>query len=65
MSLVNITNIIVEDNPAPFLEPLKLKITFESVKEIQEGFLKSYNLFLPYISLRNRMAINIYRFSKR
>ena len=37
MSLVNITNIIVEDNPASFLEPLKLKITFETAKEIPEG----------------------------
>lgn len=48
MALVNITNIIVEENPAPFLDPLKLKITFETAKEISEGcFLISflYNLF--------------------
>lgn len=37
MALINITNIIVEENPAPFLSPLKFKITFESVKDVAEG----------------------------
>lgn len=37
MALVSVTNIIVEDNPCPFLSPLKLKITFECVKDIEEG----------------------------
>jgi len=36
MSLVNITNILVENNPAPFCAPFKLVISFECLKEIKE-----------------------------
>lgn len=37
MALINITNIIVENNPCSFLAPFLFKITFECAKEIKEG----------------------------
>ena len=41
MSLVNITNIIIDNNPAMFQEKFKLHITFECIEDIPEeiGFL--------------------------
>lgn len=62
MALVNIANIIVEENPASFLAPLKFKITFEVVKEIQDGILIFlYSRFKK--NNRNRVAIDLYRLS--
>ncbi len=35
MSLVNITNIIIQNNPAPFLTPFSMNISFECLQEIK------------------------------
>lgn len=63
MALVNIANIIVEENPASFLAPLKFKITFEVVKEIQDGILYLNKTYLMKNN-RNRVAIDLHRLSK-
>jgi hypothetical protein len=34
MSLVNITNITMDNNPAPFDSPIKMTVTFEVLKEL-------------------------------
>ena len=34
MASVNVTNIVVLDNPAPFTNPLQFEITFECVREL-------------------------------
>jgi histone chaperone ASF1 len=36
MAFVNITNVIVDNNPAPFLSQFKFHITFECLKEIPD-----------------------------
>jgi histone chaperone ASF1 len=44
MSLVNITNIVIDNNPAPFLDKFKLHITFECIEDIPEEIGKLYIL---------------------
>ena len=39
MALVNITNVEILDNPAPFSNPFQFEITFECVGELQGGLL--------------------------
>jgi histone chaperone ASF1 len=36
MAFVNITNVIVDNNPAPFLTQFKFHITFECLKEMPD-----------------------------
>ena len=36
MPLVNITNVVIENNPSLFLSNFKLVITFECLKEIKD-----------------------------
>ena len=35
MSVLNITNIVIENNPATFLDPIVVNITFECIKDIK------------------------------
>lgn len=37
MALVNILNVVVHDNPAPFSNPLQFEITFQCEQELQDG----------------------------
>ena len=37
MAAININNIIIESNPAPFLSNFKIFITFECLKELKKG----------------------------
>jgi histone chaperone ASF1 len=36
MALVNITNITIDNNPAPFQSPITLNITFECLKALED-----------------------------
>ncbi|KAI8842990.1 histone chaperone [Chytridium lagenaria] len=36
MSVVNLTNVTILDNPAPFLSPFKFEITFDVISELKE-----------------------------
>jgi histone chaperone ASF1 len=36
MAFVNISNVVVENNPAPFLTQLKFQITFECLRELPD-----------------------------
>jgi histone chaperone ASF1 len=40
MAAINITNVVIQNNPAPFLAPFHLQITFECLKELTEGKIK-------------------------
>jgi len=48
MSVVNILNIQVLDNPTKFLNPFQFEITFECISPLKEGIFY-YLLFLFYI----------------
>jgi histone chaperone ASF1 len=37
MSLVNIINVVVLDNPASFTNPFQFEITFECLQELSDG----------------------------
>ena len=37
MAKVNIVNIVVLDNPSPFLNPFQFEITFDCIEELKEG----------------------------
>ena len=37
MAKVNIVNVVVLDNPSPFLNPFQFEITFEALEDLSEG----------------------------
>jgi hypothetical protein len=37
MSNINVTNIQIMNNPAPFTDPLTFQVTFECLKDLPEG----------------------------
>ena len=37
MALVALHNVVVLDNPAPFLAPLKFEIEFEAYQNLEDG----------------------------
>lgn len=45
MSLINITQIEMLNNPTPFEAPISLRVTFECLKEIPEGTSPFYTLY--------------------
>lgn len=45
MSAVNITNVTVSDNPAPFLSPFQFEISYECVTPLKDGVL-TFPMFL-------------------
>ena len=48
MAKVNICNVVVKDNPCPFLRPFQFEITFECVEDLNDGEL-GLNVTLPSI----------------
>lgn len=42
MAKVQLGNVVVLDNPSPFLNPFQFELTFECIEELKEGKL-SYN----------------------
>ena len=46
MSIVNIADVNILNNPCLFLEPYKLEITFECIASLEDG--KSHFLFLRF-----------------
>ena len=45
MALVNITNVTVLDNPAPFTNQFSFEVTFECIQELADG----KNQFSPFL----------------
>ena len=41
MAKVNIVNVVVLDNPSPFLNPFQFEITFEALDNLNEGWFHS------------------------
>ena len=37
MPLINVTNVIIMDNPTAFLNPFQFQITFECLQELTDG----------------------------
>lgn len=78
MALVNVTNVVVLDNPTAFLNPLTFEVTFECLQELDAGELQTL-LFDPcgllcvsflhiHFALRSRMLVsfsNVARMSQR
>ena len=50
MALVNITNVVVLDNPAPFTNPFSFEVTFECIQELADGKHNTPNLNNQYLT---------------
>ena len=48
MAKVNISNVVVLDNPSPFLNPFQFEITFECLEDLPEGKWE-YAFFPPLV----------------
>ena len=62
MSVVNVTNIAVLDNPSVFTNPLQFEVTFECLRPLPEGkiiyfYIKCINK-RPNIYTKEREKIN-------
>jgi len=44
MALVNVTNIVVLDNPTAFTNPLTFEVTFECLQELEDGRCKQCSM---------------------
>jgi histone chaperone ASF1 len=51
MALVNLLNVEILDNPAPFANPVQMEITFECIAQLEDG--------IPHLScmLNHRLGI--------
>lgn len=45
MSAINITNVAVLDNPAPFVSPFQFEISYECLNSLKDG--KKLHFLLP------------------
>ena len=52
MSKINLANVVVKDNPAPFGHPFQFEITFECIEHLGDGKyvndFQFYHLFVPF-----------------
>jgi hypothetical protein len=46
MAKVQLCNVVVLDNPSPFLNPFQFEVTFECIEELREGRYLQYVLFI-------------------
>lgn len=47
MAKVQLSNVVVLDNPSPFLNPFQFELTFECIEDLNEGIIKqSIHLFI-------------------
>lgn len=51
MSHINITNIQIMNNPAPFSDPLSFQVTFECLKDLPDGKLIIFHDLLYHIEI--------------
>lgn len=42
MAKVQLCNVVVLDNPAPFFNPFQFELTFECIEELKEGMYLTY-----------------------
>lgn len=40
MAKVQLSNVVVLDNPSPFLNPFQFELTFECIEDLNEGIIK-------------------------
>jgi histone chaperone ASF1 len=54
MAKVQLCNVVVLDNPSPFLNPFQFELTFECIEELKEGmyihyvFISSVCIFIDF-----------------
>jgi len=46
MAKVQLSNVVVLDNPSPFLNPFQFELTFECIEDLNEGILKNKYIYL-------------------
>ena len=46
MALVNILNVEILDNPAPFVNPVQMEITFECIAPLDDGTIISLAIII-------------------
>jgi histone chaperone ASF1 len=49
MAKVQLCNVVVLDNPSPFLNPFQFEITFECIEELKEGWYLQYVFIIPIV----------------
>lgn len=50
MAKVNISNVVVLDNPSPFQNPFQFEITFECLEDLPEGTSRNDQREVPFVS---------------
>lgn len=50
MAKVNISNVVVLDNPSPFQNPFQFEITFECLEDLPEGMSRNDQREVPFVS---------------
>jgi histone chaperone ASF1 len=50
MAKVQLCNVVVLDNPSPFLNPFQFELTFECIEELKEGTYMQY-VFIPRVCI--------------
>jgi hypothetical protein len=58
MAKVQLCNVVVLDNPAPFLNPFQFELTFECLEELKEGTYMQY-IFIPSVCSKINKFIQI------
>ena len=46
MAKIQVSNVVVLDNPSPFLNPLQFEVTFECIEELREGMRLTRNFVI-------------------
>lgn len=59
MAKVNISNVVVLDNPSPFQNPFQFEITFECLEDLPEGMSRNDQRKVPFV-LRVKVCLICY-----
>jgi len=46
MAKVQLSNVVVLDNPSPFLNAFQFELTFECIEDLNEGKISEHNYFI-------------------
>ena len=58
MAKVNIVNVVVLDNPSPFLNPFQFEITFEALEDLSEGSLPA-GVFVSIFDIFSKSMLSV------
>lgn len=51
MAKVQLSNVVVLDNPSPFLNPFQFELTFECIEDLNEGIYIKIMCIIMYFNL--------------